>query len=246
MHSFAQTQAQAKSSVVVTAAAADRKLWAPGVVAPSYLDGSLPGDYGWDPLGLGSNPKALTWYQQAELQNGRWAMLGVAGVLAQEIAKPDVFFYESAVYSSKNLPFGMNMGSLLAINFLLMHWVEVRRWQDIRKFGSVNKDPIFGYEVPNAEMGYPGGPFNPLGFGKDNMKEMQTKEIKNARLAMIAFMAFIVQAQATGENPLAALKAHLANPLGENILTNLGKCVIPATSEVAGIVIPTPCLWPGQ
>jgi light-harvesting complex I chlorophyll a/b binding protein 4 len=35
---------------VVTRAAADRKLWAPDVVAPAYLDGSLAGDYG----GLGA------------------------------------------------------------------------------------------------------------------------------------------------------------------------------------------------
>ena len=46
-----------------------------------------------------------------------------------------------------------------------MHWVEVRRWQDIKKHGSVNEDPIFkGNPVPNPEPGYPGGVFDPFGF----------------------------------------------------------------------------------
>ena len=42
---------------------------------------SLAGDYGFDPLGLGEEPSTLRWMVQAELQNGRWAMLGVAGIL---------------------------------------------------------------------------------------------------------------------------------------------------------------------
>lgn len=46
---------------------------------------------------------------------------------------------------------------LQAWEFCLMHWVEVRRWQDYKNFGSVNQDPIFkGNSVPNPEMGYPG------------------------------------------------------------------------------------------
>ena len=31
-------------------------------------------------------------YRQSELQHARWAMLGVAGILAQEILKPGVFW----------------------------------------------------------------------------------------------------------------------------------------------------------
>ena len=34
---------------------------AAGVEAPPYLDGSLPADYGWDPLGLGADSARLTW-----------------------------------------------------------------------------------------------------------------------------------------------------------------------------------------
>ena len=91
-------------------------------------------------------------------------MLAVAGILVQEITRPDVFFYNAGVPENlPNLYFGgptgavrnlclhalhgvwhrgnerpnhmlmvllqVNLGGLLAWEFLLMHWVEVRRWQ---------------------------------------------------------------------------------------------------------------------
>jgi len=76
---------------------------------PSPSAHSLPGDYGFDPLKLvrrlcererswcrsdaaprsllsqGADPAALKWHQQAELIHGRWAMVGVAGVLVPEL-----------------------------------------------------------------------------------------------------------------------------------------------------------------
>jgi light-harvesting complex I chlorophyll a/b binding protein 4 len=233
---------------VVVRAAADRKLWAPGVEAPSYLNGELAGDYGWDPLGLGANPESLQWYRQAELVHCRWAMLGVAGVLGQEILRPDVFWYEAGLPENLPGPFkNINMGGLLAFEFLMMHFVEVRRWQDIKNFGSVNEDPIFkGNKVPNTQMGYPGGVFDPLGFSKGDSKQLQTKEVKNGRLAMVAFMGFVLQAQATGKGPLADLAAHLSNPFSNNIATNIGTCTIPSSVDVEGIKIPLTCLWPGH
>jgi hypothetical protein len=67
-------------------------------------------------------------------------MLGVAGVLGQEIFRPDVFWYEAGLPENLPGPFkNINMGGLLAWEFLLMHFVEVRRWQDIKKHGSVNE-----------------------------------------------------------------------------------------------------------
>ena len=41
----------------------------------------------------------------------------------------------------------VNMGGILAWEFLLMHFVEVRRWQDIRKKDSVNAVSCTGGEV---------------------------------------------------------------------------------------------------
>ena len=55
------------------------------------------GDRGFDPAGLCAEAKARTWYQQAELQNGRWAMLGVAGILGQEIINPNQFWYTAGM-----------------------------------------------------------------------------------------------------------------------------------------------------
>ena len=37
----------------------DRPLWYPGATAPEWLDGSLVGDYGFDPLGLGKPKEYL-------------------------------------------------------------------------------------------------------------------------------------------------------------------------------------------
>lgn len=44
---------------------ADRPLWFPGAKAPEWLDGSLVGDYGFDPLSLGKSPE----YLQIELDS---------------------------------------------------------------------------------------------------------------------------------------------------------------------------------
>lgn len=237
--------ARSRGSVVVRA---ERALWAPGVIAPAHLKGELAGDYGWDPLGLGADSKALNWYRHAELVHCRWAMLGAAGVLVQELVKPEVYFYEAGLPQNLPEPFkNINMGGLLAFEFLMMHFTEVRRWQDIKEHGSVNQDPIFkNNSVPNPEPGYPGGIFDPLGFSKSDLKTWQTKEVKNGRLAMIAFMSFVIQAQATGKGPLANLADHLANPFGNNIITNIGKCTVPHTVDVQGLTIPLTCLWPGQ
>ena len=47
-----------------------------------------PGDIGFDPLGLKpEDPEEYAAIQTKELQNGRLAMLGAAGMIAQELVK---------------------------------------------------------------------------------------------------------------------------------------------------------------
>ena len=51
---------------------------------PSYLTGELPGDYGYDPLGLGQDPAQVQKYRANELLHARWAMLAAAGIIIPE------------------------------------------------------------------------------------------------------------------------------------------------------------------
>jgi light-harvesting complex I chlorophyll a/b binding protein 4 len=224
--------------------------WRPGSTAPPHLDGSLPADYGFDPLNLGSNPDKLKWFREAELLHARWAMLGTAGVLAQEIVRPDVFFYDAPL--EIDLP--INAAGLVVVQILLMHYTEIRRyyaWRDGGK-GKMLEDPIFkGNTLPEGEPGYPGGIFAP--FVPGDLNELKVKELKNGRLAMLSFIGFIMSAQVTGKNPIANLIDHVAAPMTTNMFSKAAvipgasagpACSIEPTHVFQGIEIPTPCFIP--
>ena len=55
--------------------------WLPvgGLKAPLLLDGTIPGDVGFDPLGFIKSEKTLYWMREAEVKHARLAMLGAVG-----------------------------------------------------------------------------------------------------------------------------------------------------------------------
>ena len=56
------------------------------VLTPRLFPAQLPGDLGFDPLGLKpTNDKDLKSMATKEINNGRLAMIGIAGMVAQEL-----------------------------------------------------------------------------------------------------------------------------------------------------------------
>jgi hypothetical protein len=58
----------------------------------------------------------------------------------------------------------VNLGGLLAWEFLLFHWVELRRWQDIQNHHSVDQDPIFKNNRVHPPFLCHGTDFDPSAF----------------------------------------------------------------------------------
>jgi len=209
----------------------------------SYLTGELPADYGFDPLGLldpeGKSAGFVTpsWLQYSEVIHARWAMLGAAGCIAPEILASagvipqdpsEVVWFKTGVIPPAGVykNYWLDPYSLFFIEVILMQFAEIRRWQDFRKPGSQGDQYFLGLETVlkgSGDPSYPGGQFfNLFNLGKNDMKTLKTKELKNGRLAMLAVFGYGAQAVITGEGPWKNLTDHLSKPAAYNILTNLG------------------------
>uniref|UniRef100_A0A7N2L910 Chlorophyll a-b binding protein, chloroplastic n=1 Tax=Quercus lobata TaxID=97700 RepID=A0A7N2L910_QUELO len=91
------------------------------------------------------------------------------------------------------------------------------------RFCGIEELEPLGIFLP-SDINYPGGAlFDPLNLSRDPVafEELKVKEIKNGRLAMVAWLGFYTQAALTGKGPVQNLLEHISDPFHDNLLTIL-------------------------
>lgn len=187
------------------------RYWLPfnNYTPPEYLDGTLPGDRGFDPLQLGASwgsppndsndPKSrIGWLLEGELYNGRVAMLAAAGILAVELLGRGPWYNAVNTGDIQTLPF--------VVGVVAFHTA----------FALLEKTRIENFEEKGEAGHFGQAPFDPLSQTNDYNRQA---EVRNARTAMLANLGFWTQAWVTGKGPIENAVDHLKDPFGANIFT---------------------------
>ncbi|XP_039126049.1 chlorophyll a-b binding protein 7, chloroplastic [Dioscorea cayenensis subsp. rotundata] len=203
---------------------------------PSYLTGEYPGDYGFDIAGLGRDSASFQKYFNFEILHARWAMLAALGVVIPELLDMQglVHFVEPvwwkvgyAKLQGDTLDYlgipGFHIAGSQGIIVIAICQVLLMVGPEYARYCGIEALEPLGIYLP-GDINYPGGfLFDPLGLSKDpvSFEDLKVKEIKNGRLAMVAWLGFYLQAALTGKGPIQNLLDHISDPLHNNILSYL-------------------------
>ena len=159
---------------------------------PALLDGTLPGDRGFDPFNFASDANSLYWQRRAEIKHARLAMLASAGWLSAELL-------HGPIARALDLPLMLASGDRVPsiLNDGLSHaafpafWIAtivlaaaVEIGESVKENSSSRLDP--------SDMG-----FDPLSLLEGKTKKqkffLREAELFYGRLGMLAITGFAVQ-----------------------------------------------------
>lgn len=203
---------------------------------PLHLVGEAPADYGYDPLSLGSDRENLDKYFNYEILHARWAMLGALGVVIPELLQ----YYQGVTFSEPvwwrvglaklegdtldylGIP-GLHIAGARGVLIIAVAQVLLMFGPEYARYTGIAALEPLGIFLP-GDVNYPGGIlFDPLGLTRDPaaFEDLKVKEMKNGRLAMVAWLGFFAQAVVTGKGPVENLVDFVASPFQENVITYL-------------------------
>jgi len=167
---------------------------AEGKFAGGLIGGESAFDKNWnfDPLGIAERcPQFLPWFREAELKHGRICMLAWLGLVVPEVVRipgPESCYKASVVDAHKACVGPDQLGPLFQV-FMFCGIIEML--SSFPKYTSRE-----GLTLLNAGDYRLGAQFLPK--DPEKAKEMKLKELKNGRLAMLAFGGAITQAVLSG------------------------------------------------
>jgi hypothetical protein len=176
--------------------------WVPDSALPCYgLPGAVSPLGFFDPLGFTKDMELneVKRFREAEIMHGRVAMMATVGYLIGE-STPTIAYGMNVHHTIGNNQIPEIPGTALFPFFLAINVVEALR----ASVGWV--EPGLGNLFTLREKYYPGDiRFDPLGLKPTDAKEyaiMQTKELSNGRLAMLAAAGMCAQEQINGKGIL--------------------------------------------
>mmetsp|Transcript_13518 Transcript_13518/g.43306 ORF Transcript_13518/g.43306 Transcript_13518/m.43306 type:complete len:203 (+) Transcript_13518:44-652(+) len=174
----------------------------PFLTAPPCQSSKLPGaETGFDPLYL-SEFIDIKWAREAELKHGRICMLATVGYIMQEFFSLPGYpgYTPNPIEAVSSTP-----PEALAQIVLVLSIIEFNSNKDKWTMDTMFTDPA-------REPGNLG--FDPLKFGenKETRERLAMAELKNGRLAMIAFSGMIHQTFVTGKPLFASLNDIFSSP----------------------------------
>ena len=198
---------------------------------PEMLDGTLAGDFGFDPLGIANSAERLSFMADSEIKHARLAMLCAAGWPLAELwhnGLASAVGLEPQLAPGGRAPSVLN-GALLdrptglaGLALLIGVGVAIELSTFALGFGEAQKkQDAYNAKLP-GELGFdPLGLVRGYGESEQAQKAMRTAELKNGRTAMVAVLMYVIEEVTTGK-PVTQLTPFIFKPFWQIVVEAMG------------------------